>query len=79
MTPATLVKKERILEYLDNMMRQLEDIESIPVPSKSFFLEKEKGIQNKSDQIQPGLCHSGCESGLRSYRISPFSLESSRK
>ncbi|MBM4351911.1 MAG: DUF86 domain-containing protein [Deltaproteobacteria bacterium] len=48
MTPATLVRKERILEYLDNMMRQVEDIKSIPVPSKSFFLEKDKVIQIKA-------------------------------
>jgi len=48
MTPATLVRKERILEYLDNMMRQVEDIKSIPVPSKSFFLEKDKAIQIKA-------------------------------
>lgn len=48
MTSATLVRKERILEYLDNMMRQVEDIKSIPVPSKSFFLEKDKAIQIKA-------------------------------
>jgi len=48
MTPAKLVRKERILEYLDNMMRQVEDIKSIPIPSKSFFLEKDKAIQIKA-------------------------------
>ena len=48
MTPATLVRKERILEYLDNMMRQVEDIRSVPVPSKEFFLQKEKTIPIKA-------------------------------
>ena len=48
MKPATLVRKERILEYLDNMMRQVEDIRSVPVPSKEFFLEKEKTISIKA-------------------------------
>jgi uncharacterized protein YutE (UPF0331/DUF86 family) len=48
MMSAKLVRKERILEYLDNMMRQTEDIRSIPVPSKEFFLEKEKTIQIKA-------------------------------
>ncbi len=48
MTPTTLVRKERILEYLDNMMRQAEDIRSVPVPSKEFFLEKDKTISIKA-------------------------------
>ena len=48
MTPAKLVRKERILEYLDNMMRQVEDIKSVPVPSKEFFLEKDKTIPIKA-------------------------------
>ncbi len=48
MTPTTLVRKERILEYLDNMMRQVEDIRSVPVPSKEFFLEKDKTISIKA-------------------------------
>ena len=48
MTPAKLVRKERVLEYLDNMMKQVEDIKSIPVPSKEFFLEKEMTIQIKA-------------------------------
>jgi hypothetical protein len=39
MTPSKLVRKERILEYLDNMMRQVEDIRSVPVSSKEFFFE----------------------------------------
>ena len=48
MTPTMLVRKERILEYLDNMMRQVEDIQSLPVPGKEFFLEKEKTIPIKA-------------------------------
>jgi hypothetical protein len=32
MKPTKLVRKERILEYLDNISRQIEDIQSIPVP-----------------------------------------------
>jgi len=41
-------EKERILEYLDNMMRQVEDIKSVPVTSKEFFLEKDKTISIKA-------------------------------
>ena len=48
MTPTTLVRKERILEYLDNMMRQVEDIRSVPVSSKEFFFEKDKTISIKA-------------------------------
>jgi len=48
MTPAKLVRKERILEYLDNMMWQVEDIKSVPVPSKEFFLEKDKTMSIKA-------------------------------
>ncbi len=43
-----LVRKERILEYLDNTRKQIEDIRSIPVPSKDFFLEKTNTIQTKA-------------------------------
>jgi len=48
MNPTKLVRKERILEYLDNIGRQIEDVQSIPVPSKEFFLEKGKTIQIKA-------------------------------
>jgi uncharacterized protein YutE (UPF0331/DUF86 family) len=47
-TSSKLVRKERILEYLDNMMRQLEDIRSVPVPNKEFFLERGKTIPIKA-------------------------------
>ena len=43
-----LVRKERILEYLNNIKKQIEDIKSIPVPSKDFFLEKTNTIQTKA-------------------------------
>lgn len=48
MTSPKSVRKDRILDYLDNMMRQVEDIKSIPVSGKQFFLEKEKTIQIKA-------------------------------
>ena len=43
-----LVRKERILEYLDNIKKQIEDIKSISVPSKDFFLERTNTIQTKA-------------------------------
>ena len=43
-----IIRKERILEYLDNIKKQLEDIRSIQVPSKDFFLEKTNTIQTKA-------------------------------
>ena len=43
-----LVRKERILEYLDNIKKQIEDIKSISVPSKDFFLEKTNTVQTKA-------------------------------
>jgi uncharacterized protein YutE (UPF0331/DUF86 family) len=43
-----LVRKERILEYLDNIKKQIEDIRSISVPSKDFFLEKTNTIQTNA-------------------------------
>ncbi|MEJ5378512.1 MAG: HepT-like ribonuclease domain-containing protein [bacterium] len=46
--PTDLLRKERILEYLDNMLRQLEDIRSIPVSSPEFFLKKENAIPIKA-------------------------------
>ena len=41
-----LVRKDRIIEYLDNIERQIEDIKSIPVSSKDFFLDQKNTIQN---------------------------------
>ena len=43
-----LVRKERILEYLNNIKKQIEDIKSIPVPSKDFFLENTNTIHTKA-------------------------------
>lgn len=43
-----LIRKDRVLEYLDNIERQLKDVLSIPVSNKEFFLEKENSIQIKA-------------------------------
>ncbi len=43
-----LIRKERIIEYLDNIERQLKDIKSIPIPNKDFFLNRENSIQIKA-------------------------------
>jgi len=43
-----LVRKERILEYLNNIKKQIEDIKSIPVPSKDFFLEITNTLQTNA-------------------------------
>jgi uncharacterized protein YutE (UPF0331/DUF86 family) len=43
-----LIRKERIIEYLDNIARQLEDIKSISIPDKDFFLDHKNSIQIKA-------------------------------
>src|SRR4030042_3805485 len=43
-----LIRKERIIEYLENIERQLKDIRSIPIPGKDFFLNRENSIQIKA-------------------------------
>jgi len=43
-----LVRKDRIMEYLDNIKRQIEDIKSIPVTNKDFFLDRGNSIQIKA-------------------------------
>ena len=48
MTLIGLVRKERVLEYLDNLEKQIEDIKSISVSSKDFFLQKGNTIQIKA-------------------------------
>ena len=48
MNPKELVRKDRIIEYLDNIERQVEDIKSIPVPNKDFFLDRKNTIQIKA-------------------------------
>lgn len=48
MTGKELVRKDRILEYLGNIDRQIEDIKSIPVSNKDFFLDKRNSIQIKA-------------------------------
>jgi uncharacterized protein YutE (UPF0331/DUF86 family) len=48
MEQKALVRKDRIIEYLDNIERQIGDIKSIPVSSKDFFLDKKNSIQIKA-------------------------------
>jgi uncharacterized protein YutE (UPF0331/DUF86 family) len=43
-----LVRKDRIIEYLDNIERQIGDIKSIPVSNKDFFLDKRNSIPIKA-------------------------------
>jgi len=43
-----LVRKDRIIQYLDNIERQIEDIKSIPVTNKDFFLDRGNSIQIKA-------------------------------
>ena len=43
-----IVRKDRIIEYLDNIERQIEDIKSIPVSSMAFFLDRKNAIQIKA-------------------------------
>jgi uncharacterized protein YutE (UPF0331/DUF86 family) len=46
--PNELVRKDRVIEYLDNIEKQIDDIRSIPVSSKDFFLDKRNSIQIKA-------------------------------
>lgn len=48
MTSKSAVRKERILEYLDNIQRQMEDIRSISVSGQEFFLERKNAIEIKA-------------------------------
>ena len=48
MNPKELVRKDRIIQYLDNIERQIEDIKSIPVSNKDFFLDRANSIQIKA-------------------------------
>jgi uncharacterized protein YutE (UPF0331/DUF86 family) len=43
-----LIRRDRIIEYLDNIERQIGDIKSIPVSSKDFFLDKKNSIPIKA-------------------------------
>jgi uncharacterized protein YutE (UPF0331/DUF86 family) len=43
-----LIRKDRILEYLNNIDKQIEDIRSIPVSDKEFFLDRKNSIQIKA-------------------------------
>ena len=48
MNPKELVRKDRIIQYLDNIERQIEDIKSIPVANKDFFLDRGNSVQIKA-------------------------------
>jgi uncharacterized protein YutE (UPF0331/DUF86 family) len=43
-----LVRKDRVIQYLDNIEKQIDDIRSIPVLSKDFFLDRKNSIQIKA-------------------------------
>lgn len=43
-----LVRKERIKEYLDNIEKQIDDIRSIEIPSRDFFLDLRNTIYIKA-------------------------------
>jgi len=48
MGPKELIRKDRIIEYLDNIERQTKDLQSIPVSGKDFFLDNKNSIQIKA-------------------------------
>jgi uncharacterized protein YutE (UPF0331/DUF86 family) len=48
MNPKDLIRKDRILEYLDNIERQTRDLSSIPVSGKEFFLDSKNSIEVKA-------------------------------
>ncbi len=48
MGPKELIRKDRIIEYLDNIERQLIDLKSVPVSGKEFFLDNKNSIQIKA-------------------------------
>jgi len=48
MNSKELVRKDRVIQYLDNIERQIEDIRSISVPNKDFFLQTQNSIQIKA-------------------------------
>jgi uncharacterized protein YutE (UPF0331/DUF86 family) len=48
MGPKELIRKDRITEYLDNIERQIKDLQSIPVSGKDFFLDNKNSIQIKA-------------------------------
>ncbi len=44
MNQTKLIRKDRMVEYLNNIERQIQDIKSIPVANKEFFLDKKNSI-----------------------------------
>lgn len=43
-----LVRKDRIKEYLDNIEKQMDDIRSIDIPARDFFLDPQNTIYIKA-------------------------------
>ncbi len=48
MNQTKLIRKDRMIEYLNNIERQIQDIKSIPVANKEFFLDKKNSILIKA-------------------------------
>ena len=46
-----LIRRDRMIEYLNNIQRQIQDIKSIPVANKEVFLDMKKFNSNKGDKI----------------------------
>lgn len=42
------LRKERILEYLENLQRQLSDLEALKVPEPTFFLDRKNFERTKA-------------------------------
>lgn len=43
-----ILRKERVLEYLDNLQRQLSDLEAMKVPGPDFFLDRKNFERTKA-------------------------------
>ena len=43
-----ILRKERLLEYLDNLQRQLSDLEALKVPGPDFFLDRKNFERTKA-------------------------------
>jgi uncharacterized protein YutE (UPF0331/DUF86 family) len=42
------LRKERVLQYLDNLQRQLSDLEAMKVPGPNFFLDRKNFERTKA-------------------------------
>jgi len=70
-----LIRKERILEYLDNIQRQIKDIRSIPNGGKDFFLNRKNSIQIKAIKYSLACAIQDLTRISNSYRICLFFME----